>query len=243
MRNRRIVTVAVGAAVAGLATVLTPLAVAALSADPKADALASVSDPAENLSDADREAAYLAQLDANTAARNEWVSDFEDSGRSVADLQQVELDVQTVAPLPTLDAALAASDLAVRGVVTDLTFTPASTVATVRVEDVVKGSAPAELRVDVGGGPEPDRGYGTGVLALDPSMPFLFEGTRAVLLLEREPAGTALPAPYSVQAHTGTYLVDDAGLVRPHETNPFRATVDGMPVAAFTALLRAAAAT
>ena len=225
--------VAVAAAVIAAAS---PWALSAYLEDPKSNVSAAV-DPAEGLPDAEREAAYQAQLTAHAEARNGFIAQFEEQARSVAELRQVELLVSPVEPRPTLAAALDASDLVVRAVVSDLTFTPSGTVATLAVEDVVHGTPPAVLRTNIGGGPEPDPAYTTGVLAIDPSMPFLFEGTRALLLLHAEPSGTALPAPYSVQPGTGTYLIAPDGTVSAHHGNPFKNAVDGLTAAAFTDLL------
>lgn len=227
----------VAALAVGAGIVIAPWALSIDFGAPKSK-VSVATDPAESLPDAEREAAYKAQLAAHTEARNEFIAEFETAARSVAGLQQVELNALPVSPQPTLAAALASSELVVRVVVDDLTFTPEGTIASLVVNEVLQGSAPADLRTVIGGGPEPDRTFTTGVLAIDPAMPFLFEGTEAVLLLEAEPAGSPMPAPFSVQSLTGTYLVDAAGAVTAHEGNPFKASVDGMAIGAFTDLLR-----
>ncbi|HVF04272.1 MAG TPA: hypothetical protein VNA20_05480 [Frankiaceae bacterium] len=220
---------------------VAPIAISSDS-DPKADLVEAIVDPAASLPDAEREAAYLQQLQSHAAARDEWVTEFEDSARSVTGMQTAELHVASLPPKTTLANAVASAEVVVRAVVEDLTFTPQTTIATLRVEDVVKGPAalPAALRISIGGGPEPDKTYTTGVLGIDPSMPFLYEGMAALLFLEAEPAASPMPVEYVVQAFTGTYLVDAGGAIHPHEGNPFGASVDGLSVKAFTDLIQRA---
>lgn len=239
MTRQHAALVATAAAVtAGLVVVVSSIAFSA--DDPKSSTRPAFVDPAASLPPAEREAVYMRQLGAHTTARHNWIAAFEAQGRSVADLQRVELSVEAEEPKATLATAVAAADVIVRGVVVDLTFTPAGTVASVRVDEVLKGIAGGTISINVGGGPEPDRAFGRGVLAVDPAMPFLFENTHALLFLRAEPAGTALPAGYSVQSVSGTYLVDEGEHVHAHEGNPFAATTDNMPVAAFTDLVRRA---
>jgi hypothetical protein len=228
------------AAVAAVTAAAVALAVAfgaapAISgADPKAPLPDAVLAAEDAIPDAEREAMYMAQLEAAQRARADWITSFEASGQSVVGLPHTTLNVQYAASHPTFAAAVDAAAVIVHATVVDHRYTPQQTYATLRVHDVVKPvGLPAEIEVGIGGGPEPPDSIEGATLAIDETQPFLYVGTEAVLMLEDGALGRY------VRGSTGTYLVDADRRVHPHATNPFGAAYDGMALPDLLAALRA----
>lgn len=125
---------------------------------------------------------------------------FEAAGRPVSVLARRELLVASAEPHATLATSLGAASRVVRAEVTDLTFTPSGTVASLRVLDTFKG-VPGHVDIRLAGGPEPDAEFGEGYLGIDPAVPFLLEGTAAFLLLDADADGTVHVQPFADVLH------------------------------------------
>ena len=154
-------------------------------------------------------------------------------------LERVPVNASYAGGKPTLREAVKDASLVVVGRVTKAEFEAfAGTHLTVEVQSAVKGPARAgtSIRVWMGGGPFPDQEFKAGTLAIYENAPLLLPGDRALLLLE----GPLPPGEYYPESSTGLYNLE-GGVARALEANPFGAQVDGLPEAAFKAMVEAEA--
>lgn len=198
----------------------------------------------EELSTEDRERLYTEQFDRHMERRAEFIQRFEATDADLRTLPPRESTGSHVPGPSTLKAALAAANVVIVGRVRELDFSPAGTLAHISVlrvidsgGDVVQGQ---ELEVALPGGPEPNEGYVTGSAGFDSSVPMLFEGDKAYLFLQKA-RGRGVGA-YYVQSGSGGYLVEANGTIKPAQTNPFAASIQGLSEAEFDQLLREAGA-
>ncbi len=201
----------------------------------------------DNRSTEERAAEYTAGFNDFMARRAQWIEAFQAAGKDAGALCRAPI-MAFYAPGPaSLSAVVEQADLVVEGTVTQVVYTPAATVGTVRVAAVYKASGtatarlgtprPAEVQVALGYRPEPDPDFllDTGRLAFQENQPVLLPGARAMVFLQVGQAAN-MP-PFSMQSYTGGYEIDANGRIVPVPHNPFAEQVRGLPVEQFAALI------
>jgi hypothetical protein len=135
-----------------------------------------------------------------------------------------------------LQAAYAAAVVIVKGSVVGLQpeREPIGTKVTIRVSEVIKGSAASTVDIIQGSGLEADPSWGEPHLGEDEGDPLLMPGQSVILLLQNSgrPDGL-LVAEYA----TGIYYLTSDGM-QPLDANPFASTVSGVTEAVFVGWLR-----
>ena len=176
-------------------------------------------------------------LDAFEARYAQWLDGLDLAAINWATLPRDSLIGGSRLPPPqSLQAAYAAAVVIVKGSVVGLQpeREPIGTKVTIRVSEVIKGSAASTVDIIQGSGLEADPSWGEPHLGEDEGDPLLMPGQSVILLLQNSgrPDGL-LVAEYA----TGIYYLTSDGM-QPLDANPFASTVSGVTEAVFVGWLR-----
>ncbi len=186
-----------------------------------------------------RSAQYPKDFEDFLARRDVWIKNFAASGVDVSTLPVAQLNSDDVPGAPTLDAAVRQATFVLDGDVTDLHFTGAGTIVTMKVRQAVKGNPGDVINFIMPGGPEMGTtANSSGVLAVDASVPYLFKGTHAIVLLDGHVQNGK--STLDVQPDSGSYVIHN-GYVTPAPHNQFGSRVRGVSDNELIASMRAAA--
>lgn len=164
-----------------------------------------------------------------------WLDSPEAQALDVRSLPRALLTAEFKPSEPTLEVAIARSDVIVHGEAIQYSFGSWGSSMTLKVEAVLKGKAGSAITVSLPGGPQPKNLEFTDVLLAEgEASPILLPGDRAMLLLQRSADG----ADFSVQAYSGQYRIDSSDKVSALPGNTFGRTVAGMNITDFVGTIR-----
>lgn len=235
MRVTRIITVAAGL-VSGTALAVTILQFSAAS---QPEGVVQEPNPCEGQTDEGCNKTIDRLRSEGNAKYINWVNDFIASGQDPRELPRSPSSAIAPESPQSLDVAVARADIILTGVVTEATFEvvppddPSGFAfvrgkALIAIENTLRGTAAKEIAILQFGGPEPNSDWKTGSLLYLEAAPLLLEGDRALLFIKKDELG------YSVQAWTGTYLVDNEDKVDAIAGNPFEASVEAKTLSEFS---------
>ena len=175
------------------------------------------------------------QDDAFFARRDAYIDALGAKGVDIRTLKRVELAVLVIAPPPTLSALMAESEMVVVGTISSFHFDHTGTVATVKVSQVVKGTAAvdAPLPVRVGLQLEPNDDFTGAVLGAYPGYPKLVPDEQVVFFLVKSQISGGWTA-----AHPAHVMTVDNGVVTTDESLPFYKDVHGQSLDAIVRKLQ-----
>lgn len=188
-------------------------------------------DPDAGLSDAQRQKV----IDQFKERNFKWAQDFSDQGRDPRALPVVDFPTYS-GGASSIEEARAASDVVVVGTVISTTYEPdldglTHSIATVRVESVAKGDAPATIQVLQVGGPAWNEAGGE--LQQLEGDPLLLPGQDVMLVLTAGNVESEFQTVYGA----GVYLITSGKVEAPHDS-AVASQVDGLSLDAALALFK-----
>jgi hypothetical protein len=238
----RVGTAGLAAALVGVAAVGAASAAVVSRVTSKTYALNSNE---STLTDAQRNALYQANTGQFNANLKTWYAHLDTKTLDLHHLRRAGM-MATFAPpeASTFQDAVARAAVALTGSVTEIRSTPGGglpdSFVTVRVDTLIKGSAPSTIVIHQLGGIVPSLDWtGAAIEDADPA-PILLPGDHAFLLLRRDPF---VADDFALEFYTGEYPIDGAGIVSVVPGNPFGSQLSGMSIAAVESLAAASAGT
>jgi hypothetical protein len=240
----RVGTAGLAAALVGVAAAGAASAAVVSRVTSKSPALNSSE---SNLTDAQRNALYQANTGQFNANLKSWYAHLDTKTLDLHHLRRAGM-MATFAPpeASTFQDAVARAAVALTGSVTEIRSTPGyvgglpDSFVTVRVDTLIKGSAPSTIVIHQLGGIVPSLDWtGAAIEDADPA-PILLPGDHAFLLLRSDPF---VAGDFVLEFYTGEYPIDGAGMVSVVPGNPFGSQLSGMSMAAVESLAAASAGT